>query len=131
MMKKALLSALVIMICIVLFSGCDRASSQNDGSQPTGEKYQAEIEKYKVEILNADDFDIESELKDFYTAGENVTIQLATITEHYYVLSVNGAEQTPDNSRSDNTYTYYTFVMPNENVTVKIEDRWVDIPEAP
>lgn len=27
-------------------------------------------------------------------------------------------------------YTYFTFVMPNEDVLVEIEDRWVDIPEA-
>ena len=84
---------------------------------------------YKVEI--ADNRRIENELKASYEAGEKVTIQLGTITEHYYRLYVNGVEQKMDRDASDMMYTYYTFVMPSEHVTVKIEDCYVDIPDAP
>ncbi len=89
-------------------------------------------EKHKVEILNADHFDIINELKDSYFVGEKVTIQLATITEHEYILYVNGVKQERDTSISvDWTYTYYTFIMPDEDVVIEIEDRWVDIPDPP
>lgn len=84
---------------------------------------------YEVEI--ADNRRIENELKDVYEAGEKVTIQLGTVTEHYYRLYVNGAEQEVDRDASDRMYTYYTFIMPNEDATVKIEDCYVDIPEDP
>ena len=62
--------------------------------------------------------------------GEKVTIELETITEHYYVLYVNGVEQSPDETgTNDWSVTCYTFSMPAENVIITIEDRWVDIPE--
>ncbi len=47
--------------------------------------------KYKVTI--ADNYPIVNELKSSYAAGEEVTIQLETFTEHYYELFVNGVEQ--------------------------------------
>ncbi|MBQ7864386.1 MAG: hypothetical protein IJ353_07985 [Lachnospiraceae bacterium] len=84
---------------------------------------------YKVEL--AGNRRIENELKDAYEAGEKVTIQLGTITEHYYRLYVNGVEQKMDRDASGMMYTYYTFIMPSEHVTVKIEDCYVDIPDAP
>lgn len=84
---------------------------------------------YKVEI--ADNRRIENELEDAYEAGKKVTIQLGTVTEHYYRLYVNGVEQKMDRDASDMTYTYYTFHMPSEDVTIKIEDCYVDIPDAP
>lgn len=129
-MKKFLLSMLVIVICVSLLPGCDivlpdisESSSTNDTSGLGGER------KYKVEILNADSFDIINELKKSYAAGEKVTIQLSTITEHYYLVYVNGVEQERDDLiDGDWTVTTYSFVMPNEDVTVKIEERWVDIP---
>ena len=82
--------------------------------------------KYKVEI--ADNHAIANELKNAYSAGEEVTIQLETITEHYYVLLVNGVQQEPDRDASDMMFTYFTFIMPDEDVLIEIEDRWVDIP---
>ena len=82
--------------------------------------------KYKVEI--ADNHAIANELKNAYSAGEEVTIQLETITEHYYVLWVNGVQQEPDRDASDMMFTYFTFIMPDEDVLIEIEDRWVDIP---
>ena len=85
--------------------------------------------KYKVEI--ADNYEISNKLKNAYSAGEEVTIRLETITEHYYVLWVNGIEQEPDRDSSDMMFTYFTFTMPNEDVLIEIEDRWVDIPDPP
>ena len=82
--------------------------------------------KYKVEI--ADNHAIANELKNAYSAGEEVIIQLETITEHYYVLWVNGVKQEPDRDASDMMFTYFTFIMPDEDVLIEIEDRWVDIP---
>ncbi len=120
-MKKVVF-ILTILICVCLLVSCDNITADPDSID----------QKYKVEILNADQYDIVNELKESYLAGEKVTIQLSTITEHYYLLSVNGVRQEPDDSISDDwTYTYYTFIMPNEDVIIEIEDRWVDIPEPP
>ncbi len=85
--------------------------------------------KYKVEFADADR--IVNELEEAYAAGEEVTIQLETITEHYYVLLVNGEAQEMDMDASDLMYTYFTFTMPAEDVVIEIEGHSVDIPEAP
>ena len=85
--------------------------------------------QYKVKF--AANYEIANDLKETYSAGEKVTIQLPTITDHYYVLYVNGVKQNPDESVSDDwTFTYYTFTMPSEDVLIEIEDRWVDIPDG-
>ena len=85
---------------------------------------------YTVEITNSENYPILNELKASYRMGEKVTIELETITEHYYVLYVNGVEQSPDETgTNDWSVTCYTFSMPAENVIITIEDRWVDIPE--
>lgn len=85
--------------------------------------------KYKVTI--ADNYPIVNELKSSYAAGEEVTIQLAALTEHYYELYVNSEKQEMNREFSDwNTFSYFTFTMPEEDVLVKIEDVSVDIPEA-
>lgn len=84
---------------------------------------------YKVEIT--DNYPIVNHLKQTYAAGEEVTVKLETITEHYYVLSVNGEEVEMDRDASNLTYTYFTFTMPGEDVLIQIEDKWVDIPPAP
>lgn len=85
--------------------------------------------KYSIEI--ADNYPIANTLKRTYAAGEEVTVKLETITEHYYILYVNGVEQEMDRDASDLTYTYYTFTMPGEDVLIHIEDKWIDIPQAP
>lgn len=82
--------------------------------------------KYKV--LVADDYPIANEIQKTYSAGGEVTIQLETLTEHYYALFVNGMKQEMDLSASDMVYTYFVFTMPSEDVLVEIEDHWVDIP---
>lgn len=86
-------------------------------------------ETYKVTIT--DNYPIANALESTYAPGETVTIQLETITEHYYVLTVNGVAQEMDREASDLTYTYFTFTMPKENVVVEITDQWVTIPPAP
>ena len=108
-MKKTV-ALFLVLICILGMVGCSKA-------------------KYKVEI--ADNYPIVNKLKSTYTTGEEVTVKLETITEHYYVLSVNGEEVEMDQDTSDLTYTYFTFTMPGEDVLIHIEDKWVEIPPPP
>lgn len=82
--------------------------------------------EYRVTI--AEDYPIENELEESYAPGEEVSIKLQTITEHYYELYVNGEKQ--QMADSDMYYTYFTFTMPAGDATVEIRDRWVDIPET-
>ena len=84
--------------------------------------------KHKVEF--ADNYPIVNNLKKTYSAGEEVTIKLETITEHYYIVSVNSMPVERDTVKSDMEYTFFTFIMPNEDVLIEIEDKWVDIPVA-
>ena len=144
-MKKILSLLIALLLCASLFVGCDNVLSQNGGSQTTDDTTDPdsinsdnEITNnpdssktlYTVEIANSENYPILNELKDSYEVGEKVTIELETITEHYYVLYVNGVEQSPDESISNDwSVTYYTFSMPAENVIITIEDRWVEIPE--
>lgn len=105
-MKKTV-ALFLVLICILGMVGCNKA-------------------KYTVEI--ADNYPIANRLKPNYAAGEDVTVKLETITEHYYVLSVNGEEVEMDRDTSDLTYTYFTFTMPGEDVVIQIADKWVEIP---
>ena len=104
-MKKIVL--LLVVICVLL---CLCSCSE---------------EKYKLEISN--DLSVMNEVKSEYPAGEKVTIKLETMTEHYYIVTVNGVEieMTPSDNKWD---TIYSFTMPKEDVLVEIEDKWVDIP---
>lgn len=87
---------------------------------------------YKVEFADDYGFSIINDIKETYLPGETVLIELGTVTEHYYVVRVNGVQLSPDETVSEDwTSTYYTFIMPNKNVMIEIEDRWVDIPLAP
>ena len=72
-----------------------------------------------------------NELQDSYFEGDEITVQLPTITEHYYTLTVNGIEAQLDRINSSIEYTYFTFIMPNEDAIIEIEEHSVDIPEAP
>ena len=105
-MKKTV-ALFLLFICILGMVGCNKA-------------------KYTVEI--ADNYPIANRVKPNYAADEEVTVKLETITEHYYVLSVNGEEVEMDRDTSDLTYTYFTFTMPGEDVLIQIEDKWVEIP---
>ena len=143
-MKRTLSILIVLLLCLSVFIGCDNVLSQNGGSQTTDSFDTSEEDHeipndsdsfktlYTVEITNSENYPILNELKASYRMGEKVTIELETITEHYYVLYVNGVEQSPDETgTNDWSVTCYTFSMPAENVIITIEDRWVDIPENP
>lgn len=107
---KNLMAFLLAVCCAIGLSGCKKT-------------------EYSVTI--ADNYPIANTLENTYQSGEQVTIKLETVTEHYYVLKVNGVEQDMDREASDLVYTYFTFPMPNEDVVVQIEDRGVEIPPAP
>ena len=117
-MKKFV--AFALLFCILGMGGCRK------DTQPVTSTIKTE---YSVTI--ADSYTIVNTLKNSYEVGETVTIQLDTITEHYYVLSVNGKAVEMDHEASDLTYTYFTFTMPDEDVMIQIEDRWVAIPPEP
>lgn len=87
------------------------------------------VSQYRVTLAN--DYPILNKLDATYTAGKEVTVKLSTITEHYYILYVNGIEQSMDMEASDLMYTYFTFTMPCEDVVIEIRDKWVDIPVSP
>ncbi len=107
-MKKIIVLCLVLLV-ILSMVGCNKSDS------------------YSVTIK--DNYPIVNELKSNYQAGEEVTIQLETVTEQYYVLSVNGESQ--QQTKADMNYTYFTFIMPSENVTIVIDTLGVDIPYPP
>lgn len=121
-MKKWIVFFLILS-CLAGLAACSGNETELANAQ------EEETNKvYKIEI--ADSYPIENTLKSAYAAGEQVTIKLDTITERYYKVYVNGAEQTMDTSASDLTYSYYSFTMPNEDVLIEIEDVSVDIPGA-
>lgn len=121
-MKKWIVFFLILS-CLAGLAACSGNETELANAQ------EEETNKvYKIEI--ADSYPIENTLKSAYEAGETVTIQLSTVTEHYYKVYVNGAEQTMDTSASDLTYSYYSFTMPDEDVLIEIEDISVDIPGA-
>ena len=73
-MKKFLLSLLMIVICTFLLPGCDTALPDSSESSSVNDTSDLSEHAYRVEILNADNFDIMNELKESYEAGEKVTI---------------------------------------------------------
>lgn len=121
---KKLIALVLVLACALCLVAC--AAGDIDNTNP-----QTETTKntYMVEI--ADNYPIENTLKSAYQAGEQVTIKLSTITEHYYIVTVNGTELDFDRDASDMTYTYYTFTMPSKDVLIEIADVSVDIPDAP
>ena len=121
---KKLIALVLTLVCVVCLIGC--SISNIDNSKPQTETTNT---TYKVEIAN--NYPIENTLKSTYEAGEQVTVKLSTITEHYYRVYVNGVEQNLDRDASDMNYTYYTFTMPSKDVLVEITDVSVDIPNPP
>ena len=118
------IALVLILACVLCLVAC--AAGDIDNTNPQTETTK---KTYIVEIAN--DYPIENTLKSAYETGEEVTIKLSTITEHYYILTVNGIELDFDRVASDMTYTYYTFTMPSKDVLIEIADVSVDIPEAP
>ncbi len=118
---KKLIVLFLTLACLMSLIAC----SANDTN--LAKPQEEETNKvYKIEI--ADNYPIENTLKSAYEAGETVTIQLSTITEHYYKVYANGTELAMDTAASDLTYSYYSFTMPEEDVLIEIEDVSVDIP---
>ena len=103
-----------------LSGGGDIASEKTAVSDSIS--YTVEIADHSHPVINA--------LESTYKAGDQVTIQLGTVTEGYYAVYVNGAELDPDRAASDRTYTCYTFTMPSEDVLIEIESISVDIPHV-
>lgn len=121
---KKLIGFILTLVYVVNLVAC---SADNTGNiKPLTETTNT---TYKVKIV--DDYPIENTLNNTYEAGEQVTIKLSTITEHYYIVYVNGVEQDFDRDASDMTFTYYTFTMPSKDVLIEIKDVSVDIPELP
>lgn len=77
-----------------------------------------EKKSYKVEISKPADVRIENEVKASYAEGEVVTVKLKRING-YYDFTVNGVNQSYEESTAD--HLIYSFVMPGEDVRVKIE----------
>lgn len=121
---KKLMVLVLVLACVLCLVACTSGDIDNTNPQTETTK-----NTYMVEI--ADNYPIENTLKSAYKAGEEVTIKLSTITEHYYIVTVNGTELDFDRDASDMTYTYYTFTMPSKDVLIEIADVSVDIPEAP
>ena len=121
---KKLIALVLAFVCVLCLVAC--SASDTDNINP-----QAETTKNSFKVEIADNYPIENTLKNTYEAGEHVTIKLSTITEHYYIVSLNGIELDVDRDASDMTYTYYAFTMPSEDVLIEIVDVSVDIPEAP
>ena len=121
---KKLIALILALICIVSLNAC--SASVGDHSS-----FQADITNTSYKVKISDDYPIENTLASIYRAGEQVTVKLCTVTESYYRVYVNGIEQEKDRDLSDDFYTYFTFTMPGEDVLIKIEEVWVDIPDTP
>ena len=121
---KRLIALVLALACALCLMACAAGDIDNSNQQTETAK-----NTYRVEIT--DNYPIENTIKSAYEAGDQVTIKLSTITEHYYIVTVNGTELDFDRDASDMTYTYYTFTMPSKDVLIEIADVSVDIPEAP
>ena len=86
-------------------------------------------QKFKLSITGDYADNILTELEDSYLAGEKITFQLETITEHYYVVTMNGI--TLPQAESSLEYTWFGFRMPEEDVVISITQKGVDIPPPP
>lgn len=86
-------------------------------------------QKFKLSITGNYADNIVNELEDSYLEGEKITIQLETITEHYYVVTMNGI--TLPQAESSLEYTWFGFRMPEEDVVISITQKGVDIPPPP
>lgn len=110
-MKKAVVVNILLCLVLCLFlSGC-----QNN-------RY-----RVNVDVEHASKCKIDSG----YKCGDEVTIRLETITEHYYKVFADGVEISQNDEKTNMEYTYFIFTMPNHDVDLIIEDHDVDIPLAP
>ena len=86
-------------------------------------------QKFKLSITGEYADNMVNELEDSYLAGEKIIIQLQTVTEHYYIVTVNGTAI--PQTDSDLEYTWFSFKMPEEDVVISITQKGVEIPPPP
>lgn len=109
-MRKILAFLLVLIILLPCISGCIMDKS------------------YTVTVIPDYDW-YNNELKESYLPGEVVTVKAPNVTENYYTFILNGIEY--EETDIDDSYTYFTFTMPAENVIIEIKQNSVDIPMPP
>ena len=66
-------------------------------------------QKFKLSITGEYADNMVNELEDSYLSGEKIIIQLQTVTEHYYIVTVNGTAI--PQTDSDLEYTWFSFKM--------------------
>ena len=131
-----------LLISFMLLSACakgeESVSNESSESSVIAESSKEQIlesslenavTKHKLTVENG--LDLVNKLENEYAAGEKITLQLYTYTEHYFVVTVNGKEIEMNQEDSDLYYTDFDITMPNEDAVVIIKDVSVDIPEAP
>lgn len=92
------------------------------------DKMTARMPKYKVDISEIESELIE-QLEYGYPAGKEVTVVIGTVTETNQYLWVN--DEKLSSTDRDLLHTTFTFVMPDCDVNLRIEQESVDIPLAP
>ncbi len=111
---------------MLILVGCGGNGEQSLSDESANEAWQNT--SYKIEFTSIKPV---NEIRAEYSAGETVTIKLETLTEHYYVVKVNGAEIESDSENSNLEFTYFVFTMPNCDVTLDITEQYVSIPYPP
>ncbi len=111
--RIALLSALLLLV--LLAAGCGKKESTHRITL--------------AEPLDAAGYEVPARA----AAGQEVDLRLEEITESYYEVYVNG-EQVPmdmERSRADENWSHFVFTMPDEDVEIRVETVYADIPETP
>ncbi len=88
----------------------------------------ARMPKYKLDVSEIEN-ELVEQLEYGYSAGKEVTVVIGTVTETNQYLWVNDEKMSPTDR--DLLYTTFTFVMPDRDVKLRIEEKSVDIPLAP
>ena len=104
-MKKAFAMLISTLLVLSLCSCASRYSVAIEG------------EEHLAEALN-----------EKYPAGKEVVLKLFTVTEQYYVVHVDGEKISQLDRNME--YTYFSFLMPEHDVDVKIEVCFVSIPSG-
>ena len=84
--------------------------------------------KYKLDVSEIEN-DLVEQLEYGYPAGKEVTVVIGTVTETNQYLWVNDEKMSPTDRNL--LHTTFTFVMPDRDVKLRIEEQSVDIPLAP
>lgn len=82
-------------------------------------KSQTNTNENKYTVTAVSEFDLK--LKSHYAAGETVTFKLPVVTDSYYDVEVRDANVHEYTDASDPDYTYFSFIMPEKNVSIKVK----------